>query len=143
MPFSESIGQLGSPPPRRPAWRRLSLRNFPTWLPRTTQKRRRSNGNTRPQRYLGPAKDPTAQQAAAAVRRAAAQARDRRKVVIALKAADVPAPDIYTGKILEVMANAGLFGSDAILVGTVAYHTIRVWSAFTGRPARSRRATLI
>jgi hypothetical protein len=79
------------------------------------------DGNTRPQRYIGPAKDPAAQQAAAAVRRAAAQAKDRRKVIAAIKAAHVPAPNIYTGRVLDVMANAGLFQAGAVLVGTVAY----------------------
>jgi hypothetical protein len=79
------------------------------------------DGNTRPQQYLGPAKDPTAQQAADAVRRAAIQARDRRKSIAAIKAARIPAPDIHIGKILEVLANAGLFEAGAVVVGTVAY----------------------
>jgi hypothetical protein len=79
------------------------------------------DGDTKPQRYLGSATDPEVQQAAAAIRRAATQARDRRKVITAIKAAHVPAPDIYTGKILDVMANAGLFEAGAVLVGTIAY----------------------
>jgi hypothetical protein len=99
------------------------------------------DGGTKPQRYLGPAKDPEVQRAAAAIRRAAVQARDRRKSGAAIKAARVPAPDNHTGKILDVMANAGLFDSGAVLVGTIAYQLLAS-SAPICRPVVSKQMTL-
>ena len=81
------------------------------------------DGRARLQRYLGPVDDPAARDAAEQVRRAELEAKELRSVVSVLKTARVPAPTIAQGRILEVVANAGLFDRGITLVGTVAYQT--------------------
>jgi hypothetical protein len=81
------------------------------------------DGQARVQRYLGPADDAEAKEAAELVRRAEVEAKDLRSIVSALKQAKIPAPTIVQGRILEVVANAGLFERGLTLVGTVAYQT--------------------
>jgi hypothetical protein len=81
------------------------------------------HGQTRIQRYLGAADDPAAIAASELVRQAEAKAKGLRSTVSALKQARVPAPSIVLGRILEVVAAAGLFDRGMTLVGTAAYQT--------------------
>ncbi len=79
------------------------------------------DGVARKQIYLGTVADPKAEAAADAHRRAALSAKARRKTVTTLKRAGVPAPDLYLGRLLEVIARAGYFESGAVLIGTAAF----------------------
>lgn len=81
------------------------------------------DGQARIQRYLGPADDPAAKDAAERVRRAESEAKELRSIVSLLKTARISAPTLAQGRILEVVANAGLFERGVTLVGTVAYQT--------------------
>ncbi len=81
------------------------------------------DGASRVEVYLGPAEDAETQRQAAAIRMQAARARNRRQTVSLLKSARIPGPTIQQGRILEVLANAGLFARGMTLVGTVAYQT--------------------
>ncbi len=81
------------------------------------------DGSSRVERYLGPADDPKIQEKADAIRQANERAKDRRSTVTALKNARIAAPTLVQGRILEVLANAGLFERGMTLVGTVAYQT--------------------
>lgn len=81
------------------------------------------DGATRSERYLGPADDPTARQKAAELRQAAEQAKVLRATVSALKQARIPAPTLKLGRVLEVVANAGLFDQGVVLIGTAAFQT--------------------
>lgn len=81
------------------------------------------DGQARIQRYLGPADNPEAKETAEAIRRAEAEAKELRNIVSTLKHARIPAPTLVQGRILEVVANAGLFERGMTLVGTVAYQT--------------------
>jgi hypothetical protein len=60
---------------------------------------------------------------AAEIRRAAERAKERRTTVSVLKRAYIPAPALPLGKVLEAIANAGLFKQGVVLVGTAAYQT--------------------
>jgi hypothetical protein len=81
------------------------------------------DGATRSERYLGPADDQAAQQKAEDIRRAAAHAKILRATVSALKHARLPAPSLKLGRVLEVIANAGLFDQGVVLIGTAAFQT--------------------
>ena len=81
------------------------------------------SGATRQQRSLGPASAPKTQARAAEIRRAANHARVRRTTVSVLKKAYIPGPSLPLGKVLEAIANAGLFKQGVVLVGTAAYQT--------------------
>lgn len=79
------------------------------------------DGGTRRQRSLGRADNPAAISKADEIRRAADTARGLRTTIAALKRAQVPGPSIPLGKVLEAVANAGLFRNGVMLVGTAAY----------------------
>jgi hypothetical protein len=79
------------------------------------------DGAVRRQRYLGPADRDDIQEQARLLRHAAGRARAMRSTVSAIKAARIPAPELYTGRLLEVLANAGLFENGVVLIGTLAY----------------------
>ena len=81
------------------------------------------HGKLRLQRFLGPAASADVQGQARQIRFAAEEAKQRRATVAALKNARVPAPSMVLGRILEVIANAGLFERGVTLVGTAAYQT--------------------
>lgn len=81
------------------------------------------DGAERTERYLGPADDPVAAEEADNIRHAAIQARGLRSTVSALKQARIPAPSLYLGRVLEVLANDGLFNQGVILIGTAAFQT--------------------
>ena len=82
-----------------------------------------NDGNTRPQRYLGPADDPIIQERIKSLKAAAESAKRRRSTVSMLKRAGLPAPILILGRLLEVIANAGFFERGMTLVGTAAYQT--------------------
>jgi hypothetical protein len=83
----------------------------------------RKDGTVRQQLLLGRADDPHVQAQAESHLRAARLARERRTTISALKTARMPAPSLALGRVLEAVANAGLFQSGMILVGTAAYQT--------------------
>ena len=78
-------------------------------------------GSTYKQKYIGGAGDPAAQSSASRIKRAAEEAKVRKSTVSALKRARIPAPDLYMGRLLEVLAEAGIFEAGGVLVGTGAY----------------------
>lgn len=79
------------------------------------------DGSVRHQKSLGPANDPNVQAKAAEIRQAAEHARGLRTTVSVLKKAYIPSPALPLGKVLETVANAGLFKKGVVLVGTAAY----------------------
>jgi hypothetical protein len=82
------------------------------------------DGALRRQKSLGSADDPKVQEIAKRIGAAAARARNMRTVVATLKQkARIPAPTLPVGRVLEVLANAGLFKRGMTLVGTAAYQT--------------------
>lgn len=82
------------------------------------------DGSTRRQRSLGPAADPSVQAEARRITEAAARSRVRRTTVSTLKQkARIPSPTLPVGRVLEAVANAGLFKRGLTLVGTAAYQT--------------------
>lgn len=83
----------------------------------------KKDGSTRVERYLGPADDPEVKQQVDRLQHAAERVKSLRNTVTALKAARLPAPSLPLGRILEVVANAGLFERGMTLVGTAAYQT--------------------
>lgn len=80
-------------------------------------------GKGRRQTSLGRADNPDVQAKAELHQRAAQVANANRTTVTALKNARIPAPSLAIGRVLEVVANAGLFQRGVVLVGTVAYQT--------------------
>ncbi len=81
------------------------------------------DGGSRIERYLGPAVEPSVLAEAERIKHSAALAKAARSTVSLLKQARVPAPSIVLGRVLEVLANAGLFQRGVTLVGTAAYQT--------------------
>ncbi len=79
------------------------------------------DGVTRHQQFLGPADDIKTKRHEQQIRQAAQQAKARRLTITALKTAHIPAPTLPLGRVLEVIANAGLFSKGIVLVGTAAY----------------------
>ena len=72
---------------------------------------------TRKQTYLGPQSNPKVAAKASAIQRL----QSYRRTVSVLKRARIPSPSTAFGRMLEVLADAGIFRSGAVLVGTVAY----------------------
>lgn len=81
------------------------------------------DGQRRVETYLGPADNPKAKALADALRQAAEQAKTLRSTVSLLKQARVPSPALPLGRVLEVIANAGLFDRGVVLIGTAAFQT--------------------
>lgn len=81
------------------------------------------DGKARIQRFLGPAASASAQEHAERLKRVAEEAKQLRSTVTLLKNARVPGPSLLLGRILEVVANAGLFNRGVTLVGSAAYQT--------------------
>lgn len=81
---------------------------------------RRTVGSVRIDEYIGPAGDPSAERRATGIAAARSLARQRRKIVSALKRAGVPAPTTALSHVLDALSDAGLFES-GVLVGTAAY----------------------
>lgn len=78
-------------------------------------------GTVRRQTYLGTEGDAVAEAKAAAHKRAATEARARRKTVTTLKRAGIAGPDPATGQVLVALAGAGLFEAGLVIIGTVAF----------------------
>lgn len=83
---------------------------------------RRSVGVVRRDVFLGRADDPEIQKKAQAARAEMRQAAERRKIVVSLRSLGLPAPNTELGRVLDVLADAGLF-HHAVLVGTAAYQS--------------------
>ena len=83
----------------------------------------KKDGSARIEMYLGSADDPAVKAEVSRLRHAAERAKHLRSSVTLLKAARLPAPSLILGRILEVVANAGLFDRGMTLVGTAAYQT--------------------
>jgi hypothetical protein len=81
------------------------------------------DGSARVETYLGSADDPEVQEKVERYRHAAARAKSLKSTVSILKQGKLPAPSLVLGRILEVVANAGLFRRGMTLVGTAAYQT--------------------
>ncbi|MGL4634785.1 MAG: GSU2403 family nucleotidyltransferase fold protein [Beijerinckiaceae bacterium] len=81
------------------------------------------HGAERRQVYLGPAEDAATIEKAEQLRRAAQDARQRRSTVSILKRSGLTGPTLETGRLLEALANVGLFRNGMVLVGTAAYQT--------------------
>ncbi len=81
------------------------------------------DGGQRRQYSIGRADDPLANRQAEKIRHAALRAKSLRKTVSILKQAGMPAPALPLGRVLEVVANAGLFQQGVMLIGTAAYQT--------------------
>lgn len=80
------------------------------------------HGAVRVQRQIGPVDNPDAAREAQRLRAEAQSAKNARKLVAVLRRAGIGAPAPAMGRVLEVLSNAGLFESRAIvLVGTLAY----------------------
>lgn len=73
-------------------------------------------------KYVGPADDPEINARVENFRALKSEAQARRKLVTTLtRSAGLPAPDAFTGQVVEALAHAGLFRLRAVLVGTLAY----------------------
>ena len=72
------------------------------------------------QRYVGP-ETPELLERIGRHRQARAEGRQRREMVVALRAAGLPGPDALTGRVLAALEAAGVFRLRAVVVGTVAY----------------------
>jgi hypothetical protein len=88
----------------------------------------RTVGTTRRHRFIGRADDPQAQAKAEAIREGLKRAAERRNTVRILRSQGLPAPSADLGRVLDALADAGLF-KDAVLVGTAAY---QCYSALVG-----------
>ncbi|AGK56334.1 hypothetical protein HYPDE_23238 [Hyphomicrobium denitrificans 1NES1] len=81
------------------------------------------DGSRRVEKYIGAADNPDAQERAEQLKAGAEQAKALRTTVSALKQARIPSPSLKLGKILEVIANEGLFEQGIVLIGTAAFQT--------------------
>ena len=79
------------------------------------------DGGQRRSVYLGRADDLQAQAHAERYRRASRQAKDTKIAIQALRRSSFVAMSPAYGRLLEVVANAGLFKAGLVLVGTIAY----------------------
>jgi len=74
-------------------------------------------------KYAGPAQDEAVTQRVERFQRIKTDFRARRRMITALKAAGLPAPDPLVGEVVEALARAGAFRLRCVLVGTAAYQT--------------------
>jgi hypothetical protein len=81
------------------------------------------HGAARVQRYLGSPRDSKVATEIAEINRTALEAKRRRTLVSMLKRSGLPAPSLTLGRLLEAVANAGLFERGIVLIGTAAYQT--------------------
>ena len=81
------------------------------------------DGSARVERYLGAADNPSVQEEVDKIRHAAERTKSLKNTVSLLKQGRFAAPSLALGRILEVIANAGLFERGMTLVGTAAYQT--------------------
>jgi hypothetical protein len=78
-------------------------------------------GATRRDLFLGREDDEAVQRRATALRNGATAARERRETIRMLKRRGLRGPDVWLGRILDAVADAGLFARGVVLVGTGAY----------------------
>jgi hypothetical protein len=78
-------------------------------------------GVERADTFIGKVGDPQAEARAESLKRGAALAKERRKLVSILRRTGLAAPPRAIGATLDALAYAGLFKSGAVLVGTGAY----------------------
>jgi len=78
----------------------------------------RIEGGKQKQASLGPADDPAVLERAAAIKREAGLARERRHAIAMLKRAGLQGPGTLAGPVLEALARAGLFDNGLVLVGS-------------------------
>jgi hypothetical protein len=83
---------------------------------------RTSVGESRRDRFLGRADEAATQERAAAAREQAKSTAERRETVRILRGQGMPAPSTELGRVLDALADAGLFKT-AVLVGTAAYQS--------------------
>jgi hypothetical protein len=76
---------------------------------------------TRRDLFLGREDDDRTRQKASEIQRGAISARERRATIRTLKLRGLRGPDPWLGKILDALADAGLFARGVVLVGTGAY----------------------
>jgi hypothetical protein len=81
-----------------------------------------STADRRKQTYVGPVSDPEITQRVEEFERIKDDQKARRKLVSTLvREAGLPAPDRFTGDVVEALAAAGIFRLRGVLVGTVAF----------------------
>jgi hypothetical protein len=81
-----------------------------------------STADGRKQTYVGPVSDPEITQRVEEFERIKDDQKARRKLVSTLvREAGLPAPDRFTGDVVEALAAAGIFRLRGVLVGTVAF----------------------
>lgn len=81
-------------------------------------------GHRQQRRYVGPADDPEINRRVEDFRAVKDDAKARRKLVTTLvREAGLPAPEPFSGDVVEALAKAGIFRLRACLVGTVAFST--------------------
>ncbi len=81
---------------------------------------KRLAGRVRKDDYIGLADDPETEAKVAEIRRSQEDARQDRKTIRLLVRAGIPGPSPQLGRVLDVLADAGVF-HDAVLIGTAAY----------------------
>jgi hypothetical protein len=81
---------------------------------------RRTVGAVRRDVFLGRADDPEVQSKATAAKSEMTRIAERRNIVSSLRSFGLPAPTTELGRVLDALADAGLFKT-AVLVGTAAY----------------------
>ena len=81
---------------------------------------RRTVGAVRRDVFLGRADDPEVQSKASVAKSEMARIAERRNIVSSLRSFGLPAPTTELGRVLDALADAGLFET-AVLVGTAAY----------------------
>jgi len=79
------------------------------------------NGMVWGERLLGREGEPAAEAEAARIRSANSQNKQREATVRALRALRLPGPTIQLGRVLQAVADAGLFNRGLVLVGTGAF----------------------
>jgi hypothetical protein len=82
----------------------------------------RDASGKQPRKYVGPDNDEI-QQRIATHGRAKDDYQERRRLISLLRRSGFPSPPDETGRILQVLADAGIFRMRACLVGTIAYQT--------------------
>src|ERR1700712_2445052 len=110
-----AVARLQADFPVRGSFFTTSIQRRPYWYFQGQQQDGR-----RTKRYVGP-DTPELQASIQAHREAKDDYRQRRELVSALTRAGLKAPDALTGRVLEALANAGVFRVRAVVVGTVAY----------------------
>lgn len=82
---------------------------------------RGKHGAAQIETYLGPADHPETKARTETLRHARGDSNQRRETVQMIKRAGIAGPPKQAGQILEALERAGLFDSELILVGTIAF----------------------